>query len=264
MPSYSTPNANFMLLTPSKLEQYLNQNLKRVCILSCFESIDNTNQFLLNQPRHTQPQICVTQQQTKGRGQYNRIWQSEPEKSLIFSIKYPLTGCDITGLSLVISLAILTALKQCFIKVDFHIKWPNDIYYKHKKLAGILIENQFYHHQNDVVIGVGINYRLPQGINSDNAIGLLDIVDNIPPQHQLLLIIINQILTDIIGFEQNGFAGFLSRWHTVDYLKGKVITLQNGNNYQVIGVDKQGVLLIQDSHQTTHKLYHSKDIKSIR
>ena len=72
--------------------------------------------------------------QTAGRGQTGNGWESEPDKNLICSILLP--NKNLYFLNIAVSVAIIRLIGE-----PFTIKWPNDIYYRDKKLAGILLEN---------------------------------------------------------------------------------------------------------------------------
>jgi BirA family biotin operon repressor/biotin-[acetyl-CoA-carboxylase] ligase len=103
--------------------------------------------------------ILVCKEQTAGRGQAGAHWESEPGKNLTFSlIFYPefLAIKNHFLLSESIALGVKTVLDDYTGNVS--IKWPNDIYYKDKKIAGILIENDI---MGEVIVrsvaGIGIN-----------------------------------------------------------------------------------------------------------
>ena len=80
--------------------------------------------------------------QTSGRGQRGNSWESEPKKNLLFSfVLFPdfLEARRQFLISQIVSLAIKEELDSY--ADDFSIKWPNDIYWKDKKICGMLIEN---------------------------------------------------------------------------------------------------------------------------
>jgi BirA family biotin operon repressor/biotin-[acetyl-CoA-carboxylase] ligase len=70
------------------------------------------------------------------------------------------------GLSLVIGIAVIDALESLQIS-GVKLKWPNDLYYRDKKLAGILVElsGQAGGSAN-LVIGMGMNLSM-QSNNSE-------------------------------------------------------------------------------------------------
>ena len=85
-----------------------------------------------------------------------------------------------------ISLAIVDALGQ--LVGDLSIKWPNDIYWRNGKLAGILIENTLKgSFVKDSVIGVGlnVNQRTFQS-NAPNPVSLWQITGQETDREQLL------------------------------------------------------------------------------
>jgi BirA family biotin operon repressor/biotin-[acetyl-CoA-carboxylase] ligase len=103
--------------------------------------------------------ILLAEAQTAGRGQWGTNWEAEPGKNLTFSmIFYPefLAVKNHFLLSESITLGVATVLST-FVQ-GISIKWPNDIYYKDRKLAGILIENEIMGHTiSQSIAGIGIN-----------------------------------------------------------------------------------------------------------
>lgn len=104
--------------------------------------------------------IVITDHQFEGKGQPGNQWLSEPYKNLVFSLILKpgfLKARDQFGLTMVVSLAIKQMLDQ-FLPGETSIKWPNDIFFKEKKIAGILIENSLIGSFLDsTVVGIGLN-----------------------------------------------------------------------------------------------------------
>lgn len=250
------------------LQKYLNQHLNQACILSCFDKINSTNDFLLNQTQLSKDiHVCITNTQTSGRGQYQRLWQDSPNGSLLFSVAYPFAaGANISGLSLVVGLSIVNTLKDILNLNNLSVKWPNDIYANGEKLAGILIENKAQGQRNTAVIGVGINVNFPDDFSCQNPFvdlnSLLEIPLTTQKKHWLLTAILNQFFIDIAKFEQQGFAAFKSSWLKQNYLKDKTLSLKDGLSYQVSGVADDGALMLLNK-QKTQLLYNSSQITAI-
>ena len=97
--------------------------------------------------------------QTSGRGQRGNSWESEPKKNLLFSfVLFPdfLEARRQFLISQIVSLAIKEELDSY--ADDFSIKWPNDIYWKDKKICGMLIENDLMGRNiSQSISGIGIN-----------------------------------------------------------------------------------------------------------
>ncbi len=92
--------------------------------------------------------VVVAKKQTKGRGRYGRKWHSE-EGGLYFSFIEKKGENEF--LSEIVSFSIVKALLEYGIYCK--IKFPNDIIYQSKKIAGILIEKK----GEIYIIGIGIN-----------------------------------------------------------------------------------------------------------
>ena len=125
--------------------------------------------------------------QTAGRGQAGNSWESERGKNLLFSslLRYPeIEATEQWRLSMLVAIAvretILTAIINDIEKGnDILIKWPNDIYYKDKKLVGILIENTLAGRNIAYTIaGIGININQTEWkSNAPNPVSLKQITD---------------------------------------------------------------------------------------
>jgi BirA family transcriptional regulator, biotin operon repressor / biotin---[acetyl-CoA-carboxylase] ligase len=116
-------------------------------------------QNLLEQPGVESGDAVATFNQTKGRGQKNNKWLSEPDQNLHYSIFYKpefLPARNQFLISGVVALTVKTLLEEYVGKIT--IKWPNDLYHENQKMGGILIENRLkgslIEHS---IIGIGIN-----------------------------------------------------------------------------------------------------------
>lgn len=103
--------------------------------------------------------------QTAGRGQAGNGWESEEGKNLLCSILLP-PRKDLFYLNVLVSVAVHKVIQSLLFERSgllslseaVSIKWPNDIYYGDKKIAGILIENAIL--GNEVkysIAGIGLN-----------------------------------------------------------------------------------------------------------
>ena len=103
--------------------------------------------------------VVVADYQTAGRGCGTNKWESERGKNLLFSMlvhPHDIPAVRQFHISMAISLAICESLEQYI--GDLSIKWPNDIYWRNGKIAGILIENTLKGTViKNSIIGVGLN-----------------------------------------------------------------------------------------------------------
>ena len=88
--------------------------------------------------------VVVADYQTAGKGQGTNTWESEAGKNLLFSVLVHPTMLPVRS-QFLLSEAGALALKEAladYVKDDIRLKWPNDIYWKDKKLSGTLIETK--------------------------------------------------------------------------------------------------------------------------
>ena len=102
--------------------------------------------------RGNPPEFVYAGFQTAGRGQTGNGWESEADKNLLCSILLPPVK-EPFYLNVMVSVAVQRLLGD-----DFTIKWPNDIYWQDRKVAGILIENAMVGNEIKYSIaGIGLN-----------------------------------------------------------------------------------------------------------
>ncbi|MGE4570354.1 MAG: biotin--[acetyl-CoA-carboxylase] ligase [Gammaproteobacteria bacterium] len=232
-----------------------------------FDSIDSTNDYLIAQPFQEVIQLCIAREQTQGKGQHGRVWCSQKDGSILFSIRQNFNAsCDLSGLSLVVALAIVKSLEEACTIERLSIKWPNDIYFGEKKLSGILLENQLHGDKQSVVIGVGVNYALGENLGCETPwIDLTTISDSVTNIKVLTAAIINTILAYVKRFEKNGFEDFQSEWIAYDMLKGQRAKVERASNPfagEVMGVNSKGALLISNENGI-EVMYSSEQITYI-
>ncbi|MFK7796056.1 MAG: biotin--[acetyl-CoA-carboxylase] ligase [Aureispira sp.] len=128
-------------------------------------SLDSTNaqaKLLLSKSNPIEGTAIYAGYQTAGKGQFGSSWQSVAKENILLSIiLYPkfLLVEQQFRLHQVVALAVHDLLSTYLQPADsLQIKWPNDIYYQHQKLGGILIENELKGaYLESAVIGLGLN-----------------------------------------------------------------------------------------------------------
>ena len=106
--------------------------------------------------------FLYTGYQTAGRGQTGNSWESEADKNLLCSILLP-PNKNLYFLNIAVGVAIIRVIQSVLCQRSglysvLSIKWPNDIYFEDKKVAGILVENAII--GNEVkysIAGIGLN-----------------------------------------------------------------------------------------------------------
>ena len=231
--------------------------LAKACTVSLFESIDSTNTYLRNLKPTSQPLVCLAEQQTAGRGRLGREWHSPFGENIYLSCAYPFQK-DLThlaGLSLVVGVSLIKALTQLGLGADLKVKWPNDVFYFDKKLAGCLIEVQAESHGAcHAIIGIGMNVNM-QKAKSRSILTPWTSLYNISGQYQdrnsVVVHIIKQLLADLAVFSEQGFKAFAALWPAYDYLLNRPVTLAVGAEKAsgvVQGITEQAHLVLRLPH----------------
>ncbi len=215
--------------------------------------IDSTNSELMRRARagHSEPVLLVAEQQTAGRGRLGRQWHSSlaahnaQAASLTFSLGLPLAPKDWSGLSLAVGLSVAQSLHP-----DIELKWPNDLWWHGRKLAGILIETTSVAGATDprsryVVIGVGLNIQSPALDGLSTAPVGLDALLAQMNAAQALALIAPPLVRTVQAFEQHGFAPFQAAFNARDALAQVAVTLSDGMQGVALGVDALGALQVQ-------------------
>ncbi len=219
--------------------------------------IDSTNSELMRRVRagRTEPTLLVAEQQTAGRGRMGRAWQSTAGDSLTFSLGISLSPANWEGLSLAVGTSVAESLSPSTHPIDgeqIQLKWPNDLWWQGRKLAGILIETASWpdsrNQERFAVIGIGINIRpRPQDDNlSTQPAWLQEFSPSSSPQAALERLFA-PLLLDLLEFERTGFAAFSSRFAARDDLKDRQVGLSDGLQGVARGLDSNGALLVHTS-----------------
>ncbi|EKO3667513.1 bifunctional biotin--[acetyl-CoA-carboxylase] ligase/biotin operon repressor BirA [Vibrio metschnikovii] len=216
--------------------------------------IDSTNQYLLdNSHMISSGTVCIAEYQNKGRGRRGRHWVSPFGSNLYFSMYWRLDAgmAAAMGLSLVIGVAIVEALEEMGLN-GIKLKWPNDLYYQDRKLAGILVEMSGQAGGSaHLVIGIGMNLIMQdENIAIDQpwtslsqVLGQEDIDRN-----QLVIKLIQALNRSLENYEQHGMQEFVERWNRLDNFLGRRVHLIIGPNKITgieRGIDQSGGVLLE-------------------
>lgn len=129
-------------------------------ILYHFLTITSTQTFLkklLSEETTQVGTIVLADQQRMGRGTQGRTWFGLSKPQLTFSIllqptvpvqKFPI-------INVLCGILLVQTMKE--IGIEAQIKWPNDVYIKNKKVAGILSELNTGQSTPRIMVGIGIN-----------------------------------------------------------------------------------------------------------
>lgn len=127
-----------------------------------FDELGSTNTEALKQARRGADEgLCVVaRRQTAGRGRHGRVWISEADAGLYFSVVLrPNIETRFTPLiTLMTAVTIYDLLIELY-KLKPDIKWANDVHIGDKKICGILAEMTETARGSAIVVGIGVNLK---------------------------------------------------------------------------------------------------------
>ena len=221
--------------------------------VSIHESLDSTNAESLRaiDRGQTAPFVILAERQLAGRGRRGRKWVSPFAENIYYSLVLRMDGGmrQLEGLSLVVGLAVLSALREMGIE-RVGLKWPNDVLVGNKKIAGILLE--LVGDPADVchlVIGIGINANMRVASEVDQAWTSVFLESGKAINRNSLVSSLNQsLLTYLKRHESSGFAAIQAEWESNHLWQGREVSLIAGVHQvdgTVMGIDQQGALRLR-------------------
>ena len=237
----------------------------RIMKITHFKNIDSTNSYLqnlLDKGEDVADNVVVTDFQTSGKGQGKNVWQSEDGKNLLFSIALDMSFLkaeDQFLLTQMVSVAMINVLKNYLPEENLFIKWPNDIYYKDKKIAGILIKNEIKGMMlGTSIIGIGLNVNQTTfDENLPNPISMKMITGKDYDLEEILLAISCQLsaVSNYVNRQQttdnrpcitfnSQYTSYLYRYEQWTFYEHEGIVKE----MMIIGFDKYGRLILKEKN----------------
>ena len=203
-----------------------------------------TEEFDPREIKSNELKISIAEFQKQGRGRQNRKWFSPFGAGISSSIfKHLSKNINPIGLSLYLGIRIIDALDE----IGFHgikLKWPNDLYYKDKKLGGILVDIYQNSDLDSVIsLGIGINYCLPdnKNFNFDTEKTPIDLCSIIKDENidrsTVAGHLLKRVIENLNSFNENSLKDEQERWKDIDYLYAKTITIEVVDK-QITGINR--------------------------
>lgn len=199
-------------------------------------------------------EICLAERQTVGRGRLGRRWVSPFGRNIYLSIlwRYPLAPAQLGGLSLACGVAVARALQALGVE-GVGLKWPNDVHWQRRKLAGLLLEVAGEAQGPSlVVVGVGLNLRLlaSEAASIDQPwVDLREVSgEQAPGRNAMAAALIEHLTATLSGYARVGLAPDLEDWRRLDAYQGEAVTLHAGQHAiagRHCGIDAQGNLVLE-------------------
>lgn len=212
--------------------------------------------------------LVTTDYQTAGRGQKGTSWEADAGANLLFGLTFHPSSVPASrqfALSEILALAVADALRNY--ADDISIKWPNDIYWKDRKICGMLLEHDLCGNQiSTTLTGVGLNVN-QAAFHSDapNPVSLRQIVGHDINRDELLLLIL-QLFTAYYRHLQAGLYDEIHQTY-MDHLYRRhgLYTYQDDNGTfraRIVDISPLGVLTLLQEDGTEHS-YAFKEVSYI-
>jgi BirA family biotin operon repressor/biotin-[acetyl-CoA-carboxylase] ligase len=209
------------------------------------DQVDSTSSELLRRAsrRDIHGALLAAEWQTAGRGRRGRVWTAVAGGSLTFSLgwRFEQGAGFVAGLSLAVGVAVVRALEAEGLP-GVELKWPNDLVHRHLKVGGILVElNGDALGPSTVVVGVGLNVRLPVAIKRDIAQPVSDLTAvagrGAPPidRNRLLARVAAELATNLAKYAEHGFAPFAAEWQRRHASRRRSSRVAHGESVKGIG-----------------------------
>jgi BirA family biotin operon repressor/biotin-[acetyl-CoA-carboxylase] ligase len=256
------------LLDATEVTRHLGRHARRLT-LELADSVGSTNTLALERAQASAPSgtVIAAEWQRTGRGRLGRSWQAGIGGALTFSMvwRFAQGAGFLSGLSLAAGIALARELKTLGV-AGAGLKWPNDVVWRGRKLAGILIEMQ-----GDAlgpscaVIGIGVNVRLSAAVRrriDQPATDLETACGRMLDRNAVLAGVLIELISVLQAFGREGFAPLRAEWQRHHAWQGRTVsvTLPDGRRESgaVRGVDLDGALIV--AARAGLRRYHSGEV----
>ena len=238
-----------------------------------FTRVDSTNKLaseLFKNNLAENGTVIVADHQTSGKGQMERVWESNPFENLMFSIGLKNVTNIIANpflLNKCIAVALCNYMQQVLPQAKVNIKWPNDIFVNNRKICGILVENTFIGNQLAyAIIGIGINVNQSfEHLQHLNATSIFEQKGFAQSRVDVFESILEEIDSQILMLEDKRENDNINKTFDALLLNYNTLSYFIKENHEITGVikgcDYEGRLII--AHQNELTKYQHGTIKQI-
>ncbi|MBL8517151.1 MAG: biotin--[acetyl-CoA-carboxylase] ligase [Betaproteobacteria bacterium] len=260
IPLFRVPKKGYKLPEPIEfldlalIASHLGKETAARIKLDLREEATSTNTLLLDRAHiAANGTVVIAEHQTAGRGRLGRAWQSSLGGGLTFSVlwRFPGGASSLAGLSLAVAVAVLRGLKAARVP-GVEVKWPNDLISGFRKVGGILIETQGdMLGPSTAVIGIGLNFRLPDDVKDMIDQPVADLVSLAPnaSRNRVFAEVLKALVAALEQFEREGFMPFRTEWEAAHAYQGRPVRVQRPGEPEmageVEGVAGDGALLVR-------------------
>lgn len=195
--------------------------------------------------------LLIAKTQSSGRGRKNDDWFS-PEggfwATFGVSVSLILNVSQLALFHYFTALLLTRVIKEEY-NLNVQIKWPNDILYENKKLAGILIDYIISPHKNYILIGMGVNLNnssseMPGDLKSIS-ISIKDILQksvSIDDFAHKICSHANQYFLPITEHNYDTIQSLIQEYNQHSRIYGKEVILDDSKKYYCRGINHEGLM----------------------
>ena len=198
--------------------------------------VDSTNIYAMNQVKTNlagHGAAFLAQKQWAGKGQMGKVWEAQSGQNILLSLvldpkKLVFNGSDLDPS--IVSMLIAVGTFNFFTRYggdETRIKWPNDIYWRDRKAAGILIENSF---RGPIwqwsIAGMGVNINQTNfGTELNKAVSLKQITGKTYLVKDLAVELCKHIQDALDLLVTQGPDELIALYNNALYKKGELVTV---------------------------------------
>ena len=239
---------------------------QRGSVLLLLDEVDSTSRLAKSLQLGQHDGRCmaiVAKTQTAGYGRSGRSWHAQPGSALTLTILQPGAPLINPGLLPLLAGCAVAAMFRAFIKDenDLDLKWPNDVWLKGLKAAGVLVESHLRGGRADLFFGIGCNIgqmSFPMDVRAQAT----TLADHIMGEVPSLVICLTHLLAEHERIYKHYVAGngdaILEEFAgNSSFVSGRAISYQiNGQKMQgtTTGLSPTGELLCRDEDGRDCKL----------
>ncbi|MGX5175142.1 bifunctional biotin--[acetyl-CoA-carboxylase] ligase/biotin operon repressor BirA [Aliikangiella sp. IMCC44653] len=271
------------LLCASQVEQsrerVLGASSQLLPRLKVLTSVSSTADYLAQHwQSHLGGLVCIAEHQSQGRGRKGRPWISPFAANLYFSMGFrvPLGLGALGGLSLVVGMSLAETINQIIGETEnqsahgntqnqVKLKWPNDILFEQRKLAGILVEASGESQDASFLnIGVGINWNMQseQAKSVDQPwVNLSELTQKRIPRSVVLGRLLARLEQSLNHYFSEGFQEFAQRWESISALYRQNVVIHTARESVCgveDGIEANGALRVKVGTKT--HTFHSGEV----
>ena len=230
------------------------------------ERVDSTNRHLLARGLIDPDPcglVCLTEVQSQGRGRQGKSWVATPYENLMMSMawRFDAGPAMAAGLSLAAGVAAARALETYGVP-DAGLKWPNDVLWHERKLAGLLVD---VHGEASgpctVVVGVGVNCHI-SAVDARRIdqpwVDLYTITGMTPERNRLAALLIRELQDMFKTFAVSGLSAYQSDWNRRHLYADRPVRVSRDHasfEGTVEGIDEHGALRLRHADGSVRLFY---------